>query len=330
MYATLRRVPWLLGLLWLLGRPAAAQEPAALYFPLGARRVVLRIGAEPGWARGPARLVTEQEGMQVRREVDPARLPPRLAALRGAALRLYKQGRPLCETQVTGLHMLGWAEPGADELGRWRGEGADGKSGAPWPRARVAEDVWEIGGHLLIGELAAPCPGADWALPAAQPPPVLAKARRPGAELLRLALAELRRLPAYRQLQREYEERRDLERPRTPRWESYRGDGPRVRALQLGATTLVYAVVDTAEWCSSDFGGRLWALWQVEGPPGQQRLSLRSVPAPPEIVEPEAALDLDGDGVLELLLPGPGLLRSVGAIYRAPEVLEMPRLGCAC
>jgi hypothetical protein len=88
---------------------------------------------------------------------------------------------------------------------------------------------------------------------------------------------------------------------------------------------LVYVTADVGESCGDDFVARLWGVWELAG----NKLVDRNAPDANGYVEPEAAADVDGDGVLEILIDE-GILRRAGDRYGAPEHLDLPDHDCPC
>jgi hypothetical protein len=91
----------------------------------------------------------------------------------------------------------------------------------------------------------------------------------------------------------------------------------------------------------------LWALWQVDGSSENPRLLLRNQPDESMTMRPTAAVDVDGDGHVELLFDGfsdyasanaygqplfleHGIVRALGDSYVNVEGPERPILICPC
>ena len=98
---------------------------------------------------------------------------------------------------------------------------------------------------------------------------------------------------------------------------------PTRRWKRLGPLVYVNAWAGTG---CEELGGTLWALWEVR----DDRLILRNKPEENvEAREPRAAVDVDGDGVLEILLDE-GILRRAGEYHGWPEQLDVPFHDCPC
>src|SRR5262249_11720853 len=97
------------------------------------------------------------------------------------------------------------------------------------------------------------------------------------------------------------------------------------------------------------FFGSLWALWEAQESDGKLRLVLRNRPNPLLSLEPTAAVDVDGDGTVEILFQALSNVGQSGAkgrsayLYMTPgrlcklrdidediRGLQIPILGCSC
>ena len=93
--------------------------------------------------------------------------------------------------------------------------------------------------------------------------------------------------------------------------------------------------------------GSLWALWQIEGDRDDPRLVLRNQPDESMTLLPTSAVDVNGDGQVELLfdqftdedaanaagqpqLLERGVVRALGGAYIDVTGLETPILICPC
>ena len=76
----------------------------------------------------------------------------------------------------------------------------------------------------------------------------------------------------------------------------------------------------------ADFLGELWTIWRDEQP-APVRWTADDTLARPQ--PPSSAVNLDGDGKLELV--GPDILyQQAGPIWRVGRVAERPWVGCGC
>jgi hypothetical protein len=114
-----------------------------------------------------------------------------------------------------------------------------------------------------------------------------------------------------------------------------------------GPTLLSVSATVNEGGCEDGVLGSLWALWQVEGSPENPRLALRNQPDESMTMRPTAAVDVDGDGRVELLFDGfsdygsanmfgqpqvldHGIVRALGGAYVDVEGPETPILLCPC
>ncbi len=305
-------------------------------------RLVVDEEVKPEWAQGRPRLVSLSAqagtGYAARRGVHLAALPQGHEALIGRRVRAYSLEGPVCEAAVSGLTLFSWVDPHFGTVDEWKGRGEDDQGrprhGRPWSGARIAAAVWESGARLLLGDLGkGGCAGALWALPAEVPPPRIVAAAPAGPELVRAAWTEVRKLPAYQKIQKEYADFSSLEETRTPRWEDYRGPAePEVKLLRHPAMTILSFDLTAGDQvpCTQDFYGHISALWEVQGDPARPRLVLRSPPDGDADFTPGVAVDLDGDGQVELL-DDKHLLRLQGGTFRPVQTRPtMPSYDCPC
>ncbi|HJZ86643.1 MAG TPA: nuclear transport factor 2 family protein [Polyangia bacterium] len=278
--------------------------------------VVLDSAPRKEWERGPPELLSDGFPMVVARSVDASRLPSALTSWRGRTLRLLSAGGKSCEAAVTGFRLIGRQVPHFGQREQWQGKA----------KPLVAAEAWDQSDHVLVATLAPGCTGT-WARAAELPAPALADATPAEGALRAAALRELRRLPAYAAIQKSFRE----ENPKGT-WEQA-ADSPRVDVLVMRARgkTLVSVSARAGAGCGG-FEGELFAVWEATG----EKLSLRGT-ADGYLV-PAAAVDLDGDGTLEILYRGnwigdflgQGVLRLEAGVYRFGETITVPYHDCPC
>jgi hypothetical protein len=135
-------------------------------------------------------------------------------------------------------------------------------------------------------------------------------------------LEELRKLPAWAELQKEYEAQKGAGDP--AKWDEAKGQKPQIFVMELpGGLSLVTASVTAGEGCGA-FGATLSAAWELKG----GKLTLVRDADGQELI-PLSAGDLDGDGRPEILLDE-GVLRSSGTRYDRWDRLAIPFLDCGC
>lgn len=277
------------------GAPQLEAERAAQFLPVAGCQVVLSMRVPDDWAKGAARARPgEYGGMPnaIVRDVDAGRIPRRLAAWRGARIKLFDLKGPLGEATIRDLAIL-------DRFDEAVGDDQSASG-------------WFVSGGALVGQLkadeAGACARALWARPAAAPVPEIAPAQPASGALRAAALRAFRALPDSRRLDRV-----------SRRWAQEHGGPPRFdlampwygREVTInvlspsvpGAPILVAAAARTRSLCNEPEGS-LWALWEVVNParPGDPpTLVLRSRPNDGFYLVPAATVDVDGDGVPEIL-----------------------------
>src|SRR5262249_28504756 len=140
------------------------------------------------------------------------------------------------------------------------------------------------------------------------------------------ALAAFRALPESRAIQREFVtwSAHQDHKPASS-WFDQGKRNPVVRLIRVKPTgpMLLSVSAEIHEGGCGEEGvfGSLWALWQVDGPPENPRLVLRNQPDESMTMQPTAAVDVDGDGHVELLFDGFSDYASANA-FGQPQYLE--------
>jgi hypothetical protein len=241
-----------------------------------------------------------------------------------------------------------------------RGVRCEAKLGGFFLRSRLVGEAdegppgWSETANFLVAKVEGDrkaCAGATWARSATLPTPPIATAETPSAELKARALAAFRALPESQAIQRRYTawSASQHHKPASS-WFAHGKPRPTIRLFSVkpsGPTLLSVSASISEGGCENGVFGSVWALWQVDGPPASPRLTLRNQPDDSMTMQPTAAVDLDGDGHVELLFDGfsdyrsanalgqpqfleHGVVRTLGDSYIEIEGPETPILICPC
>jgi len=214
---------------------------------------------------------------------------------------------------------------------------------------------WSTTANFLVAKVDGDrkaCAGATWARSAALPAPPIATAETPRAQLKARALAAFRALPQSQAIESEYAVWSKTQHEKAARaWFEHGKARPTIRVFSVqpaGPTLLSISAIIAEGGCGEDGMHRsLWALWQVDGSSENPLLALRNQPDESMTMRPTAAVDLDGDGRVELLFDGfsdagsanvfgqpqfleHGVVRALGDSYVHIEGPEIPILICPC
>ena len=300
--------------------------------------VVISMHPDERWAIGPAKVDKNRANsslIRVRRQVDPKKLPPEVTQLAGAPVRLMDARGVRCEAKLGGFFLRGRV---------WEGD-ADGEDEAP---------DWGTTANFLVAKIDGDrkaCAGATWARSTTLPIPTIATAESPSAGLKAQAVAAFKALPESRGIQRRFAEWSAREHHKaTPPWFDRGTEHPTVRLISIkpnGPMLLSVSGAINEGGCADGVRDFLWGLWQVEGSPENPRLVLRNQPDEAMTMHPTAAVDVDGDGRVELLFDGfsdfnsanifgqpqfleHGIVRALGDSYVNVEGPEVPIFVCPC
>lgn len=297
----------------------------------GSHFLVLDSAPEVVDGGGRRRLISQGDPVVMALELKPARVPEALQALQGKPLQLYGLRGKVCKARITGFVLLGRITPHFGTRQQWEIKDRD-------PRmqdAQVANEAWALtsgqpGGRVLAGTLgpvSGDCKGALLARPASATELEVAAAKDADQALRTLALAAFRKLPAHATLQKEFAA--TVKGAKGP-WDTYLGATPRVVVMRhKKVNKILVAVTAQAGVGCGEFEAELWGAWQVVEQAGKQVLEPLAAPPAWQLYRPEAALDVDGDGELELLIDG-GLLRLGKDGYKEWQRLQVPNLDCHC
>jgi ketosteroid isomerase-like protein len=301
--------------------PPHPTDELAFVIQDGGTRVVLDASPQVAWGEGAPELLADAVPFPTKVAVAPGKLPPALAAWAGKKMRLYGPAGPVCEATLGGPALVGRVIPHFGEVATWHGT-ADGANEKPLSKARIAREAWALAaaarphGVVLAADLASSqgdCKGALWAQPASAPERKVAKAEDAGPELSKKVLAELRKLPEYKEIQSTSET--------TAPWDE-RGKTQVVVMRHPSGKQLAFISANAVEGCGG-FQGNLAAVFELNG----DRLVLAGKPmgVPPEM--PAGAVD-PGGGRLEILFTERLWRGEAG--YDQVDELSIPFLDCGC
>lgn len=285
--------------------------------------------AEAADASGDARLAQRDGPWAAVRGLAPAAATA-LAGWNGRAVIGYAASGEVCRGQVAELGVVTRVVPHFGTVQDW--QGTDG--GPKADDAAIATALVELGGAGVRAGKVTPaagqsCKDARWFrgadAPEAKP---LAKSTAVDAALLAAATAALQRDPAYAALQKDYAT--EVADPKPAQWWAWEDKAEAVLLTGNGKTYL--AVHKRAGDFCGGFGAELGAIWQVvqDGP----KPVLQLLAVGPQVGPVEAALDADGDGEAEFVIPllfeGTELWRKVGPTWKAVDTHDVPYLDCPC
>lgn len=298
--------------------PTPATSAAMLTITLGATSyAVLDEPADASWGTGKLEgPMTHRSGtFFALRHAGKAPMP---AQWKDRQLVVYSALGRKCEATIARLVLLSGGTPHFIDVQVWEGfEGAP-----PVPRSQRVREIYDLAPPVLAAELA-----VDKSCE-----PVLATAAETKATVFTPAASDgesadavsaFRQLPAYRALQTEFTG-------------TYGGKGewaatPKTLVLEHGAQRVVLVWANQGSGCG-DFYGALTAMYAA-GPGHRLRLLTLGEPA---YFEPRLVLDVDGDGVPEVV-GTPDDFSTVSALYRwtdtgyqAIRSLAFPFNDCGC
>jgi len=296
----------------LLGAETKAADNEKFALVVGGRVVITDEVMEP-WSSGPpTRSMLDGPWEAIIRKVDAAKLPAPLRAWKGRKVRLFDFSGPVCDGTISGFEHVRRVVPHFSEKQDWKENKV--------PESEIAKSLWDeaAGSDLLLGTVdqGKKCKDAKWARGQSLPAPKMIAPEKADEKLAQKALREFRKLPAWKKVQADYQS----EDGRKGNWDEYDNDKPEVKRLG----PLVYVTAQAGSGCG-DFGGRLFGMWEVAG----DKLIPRYKPDEYDFLNPMAAVDVDGDGVLEILIDE-GILRRSGDQYGSPEHLEVLDHDCPC
>lgn len=300
--------------------PPHSPDEVAFVIQDGGSRVVLDPAARSSWGEGAPELLADAVPFPTRVRVSPRKLPEGLATWAGKKMRLYGPSGPVCEATLGDLSLIGRVIPHFGEVARWHGTGEHAGEGA-LSKGAIARAAWSLAegarphGVVLAADLVdarGDCKAALWAHPASASESRVARAEEAGEALSRRVLAELRKLPEYKEIQPTSEG--------PAPWDE-RGKTEVALMRHPSGRQLAFISANAVEGCGG-FQGNLSAVFEVSG----DRLQLAGKPAgsPPEM----PAGVIEAGGRLEILFPERLLRGETG--YDQIDALGIPFLDCGC
>jgi molybdate transport system substrate-binding protein len=248
--------------------------------------------------------------------VDAAKAPAEALAWKGKPVRVYGKTGATCDGTLGELVRIAVATPHFGTIQEWDGQGG-GAPLAPTARAKALAALAPI---KLGAKLDAPCDG-DWIDLGDGKDGVAFAASAPDAALARTIADALHAIPAWKQIQSDYET-------------SYAGKGDwidadggsieaHVFASPDGKTRYLAAHAHAGTGCG-DFEGELTALWLEDA-----RGALTPVGSPGDVPFPRAITDVDHDGAVELLTDTDVFVPQGGG-FASVRHLDLHDYDCPC
>lgn len=303
-----------------------ALDPRELLFAFAPRRgdlhAMVRGDPEDEGPGGELDVLAWNEAALVAgRALESGELPADIAALSATRWRLHPREAAPCTSAAAHAWLLG-LEPldAADESER---------------RRRVARtDLYYAGrngGFYFTLRLDAPCEGALWGRDIALPEVPAAAAQAVSPAERERALAAFRALLPYGILQASFEsrDRSSGEGEPVDAWTEYGyggGRGPFVRAFELGGVRRVVVAAERGSVCWGWVGG-LIAVFRERGD-GWRAESASIERGDP--LDPAIALDLDGDGLVELIEADGTAARLWSVTLETPSAFRTPPATSGC
>jgi len=284
--------------------------------PDGEPLIVVRVRTSAAWGRGPLRLLQREWPTVVDRAVDRRALPPEVRAELRETLVLSGQDRVVCTARLGTPRVV--RRVSADfHYSIWSGE----EGGRRYSAREVADAAWELaeGTELLVApaiKVTGDCRHAGWATrrtPTFAPATTTDQARLPAA---------FRSLPEHRALAEAWTEASHYDDdPTATHWDERGGGSSRsFRSFEANGRRFALVVAHAHDGCG-EFTGVVWALYEQPS----EGLALRTSARTHTFV-PDALVDLDGDGVPEIL--GGSQYQREGADLSSD--VDPLFLGCPC
>jgi ketosteroid isomerase-like protein len=283
----------------------------AFAFVLG-KWAILDDSPDAAWEAGAPRM--EDDGDPVITSKRATGLPPELAALAGKKLVVTSPGHAPCTATVKELRIVGAVTPHFSLKQEWREDNRSAR--------KQAEEAWALSGKMLAAALDG-CSAEDaaFARGAGRAPLPLVLPEKADEALRASAIAQLRKLPSWRALQKDYAADGGKS-----KWDAAApGAEVDVDRWELPGRALVTVSAHAYESCAG-FGGEVFAVYAL-APGGKLTLV-----GEPGALRPSAALLLDGVptffGTAAWSDFGTGL--ELVPIQGEPRKLSIPYLDCPC
>jgi hypothetical protein len=311
--------------------------------------VVLAKDAPESWSQGAPQQKPQRPGwvagevVVTYRQLRSDKVPANLLGWQARSVRLFGLTGQVCAATISELVPASALYTDGSMFSAYADEGRT----PPSEREKAAAE-WEAGRRLLVGRLtttSGDCKGAVFARAAELPVPVISKFEPARPPWRAVALRLLRRHPLYAEIQASWlrylaHEDLDLSAPagaERPEWLHKRWDGPdkpldkwsgevKVARHPLRDSTLLSVLAERST-DPDTLVGTMWALWEATGEPPSPKVVPMNQPARSRSIEPLAALDLDGDGRLELVNRY-GVLSASAAeplAYERKDYLDLPK-----
>ena len=246
---------------------------------------------------------------------------------------VYGQTGQACRGQVSEIVALVRVVPHFGQVQTW-----DGVGGVKAADQQVADEIWQLGAsgaavavaikpYALAGN-PPNCEGALWGRAANLPAPkVMGRDRTKTGQLHETGLETMRNNLAYKEIQAVYAS--EVEPPRALHWDQFEHSVAIVVSFEGHGQRLVATFGQSGAGCGGFFGV-FGAIWQAQSPTlNTYVLQLASDPKAFDPRMPQAAVDVDGDGVFELVAPDQ-IWRRTGATWRPVLTLRVPNFDCPC
>ena len=278
--------------------------------------------------------------VEFRGEANMREVPKTLLALQGRHFRVFGRLGELCEATIGSQFVVSATREFWSRLD----EAAPDR-----PIVQVVSEAelstWEEASFRLVVKLKPEqgnCDTGTWARPAERPVSIALAATTRGP-VEQAALTAFRALPAWRDTQKSYESARtrvsrELDKPAPARWDEL-PNALQTRTLRGAKRTFVWLRAQYGDGCGDPFYGDDSALFEVSGEDGAPTVMLRDEGKTRHWAEPFALVDLDGDGVEELLADRGedshlffelAVLEKLDARYRIRSWLGRMSSSCGC
>lgn len=261
--------------------PAVAAGSAYLVVTIDQKpHVVISADANPAWGTGRVRGPFEDVHKLATMDAPKA---PAAATWGSRVLAVHDAAGKTCDATVGALKLAAGGTPHFGEVQMWDGDEAMSEDGRVWTPAERAGAVWHMSSPYLVAELTVN--GGCVPVMATDPATPVAAYGQAGAPTdAATAIDAFRKLPAYRDLQRDFTS-------------NYDGKGEWAPSPQVTAfigTAGRYLVVSAAEGSGcGDFLGQLAVVFEDRGG------ALVPLPLPDGFLRVALLADTDGDGAIE-------------------------------